>query len=163
VQQLVRYLANYETPTSWMTVGQVLDLSARAKTRADRIVVTPSGQRTTQRGTSESGAEGLLELNEQGVYEIRPAGATTGRPESIAVNLDPPESDLASLDPAELVAAVTGHATVAVSEPAESPEMTREEAERRQSLWWYLLMAGLVLLATEMVISNHLSRKEKFL
>jgi hypothetical protein len=41
--------------------------------------------------------------------------------------------------------------------------MTREEAERRQSLWWYLLMTGLLLLAVETVISNHLSRKEKFL
>ena len=163
VQQLVRYLANYETPTSWMTVGQVLDLSARAKTKADRIVVTPSGQRVTQRGTSESGAEGLLELNEQGVYEIRPAGTTSGRPESIAVNLDPPESDLAPLDPTELVAAVTGHATSVASEPAAAQEMTREEAERRQSLWWYLLLTGLLLLAVETMISNQLSRNEKFL
>jgi hypothetical protein len=41
--------------------------------------------------------------------------------------------------------------------------MTREETERRQSLWWYLLMTGLLLLAIETVISNRLSRKEKFL
>jgi hypothetical protein len=41
--------------------------------------------------------------------------------------------------------------------------MTREDAERRQSLWWYLLLAGLLLLATETIISNRLSRKEKFL
>jgi hypothetical protein len=163
VQQFARYLANYEMPTSWMTVGQVLDLAARARTKADRIVVTPSGQRSTQKGTSESGAEGLLELNEQGVYEIRPAGTTTGRPESIAVNLDPPESDLAALDPGELVATVTGHATPVVSEQAAVQEMTREEAERRQSLWWYLLMTGLVLLAVETMIANHLSRKERFL
>ena len=33
VHQLVRYLAHYEPPTSWLTVGQVLDLTARAKTR----------------------------------------------------------------------------------------------------------------------------------
>jgi hypothetical protein len=41
--------------------------------------------------------------------------------------------------------------------------MTREEAEHRQSLWWYLLLAGVALLAAETMISNHLSRKEKFL
>ena len=79
------------------------------------------------------------------------------------MNLDPAESELSALDPAELVAAVTGHATPAAQQTAEPQEMTREETERRQSLWWYLLMAGLLLLAIETVISNQLSRKEKFL
>ena len=79
------------------------------------------------------------------------------------MNIDPAESDLAPLDPRELVAAVTGHATPAAAAPVAAQEMTREEAERRQSLWWYLLMAGLLLLAAETVIANQLSRKEKFL
>ena len=48
VHQLVRYLAQYEQPTSWFTVGQVLDLTQRAKSRADRIIVTPSGERISQ-------------------------------------------------------------------------------------------------------------------
>ena len=77
VHQLVRYLAHYEPPTSWFTVGQVLDLTARAKgrgDRSDRIVVTPSGERISQSSAGE-GNEGLLELNEQGVYEIRSTGA----------------------------------------------------------------------------------------
>jgi hypothetical protein len=165
VHQLVRYLAHYEPPTSWLTVGQVLDLTARAKgrgDRSDRIVVTPSGERISQSSAGE-GSEGLLELNEQGIYEIRSTGAAAGRPEAIAVNLDPAESDLSAVDPRELVAAVTGHATPTAVQPAESQEMTREESERRQSLWWYLLMTGLLLLAAETVISNHLSRNEKFL
>ena len=166
VHQLVRYLAHYEPSTSWFTVGQVLDLTARAKGRADRsdrIVVTPSGERITHAGGGE-GNEGLLELNEQGVYEVRPTSAPTGRPEAIAVNLDPAESDLSPIDPRELVAAVTGHATqVAAGPAAPVQEMTREESERRQSLWWYLLLAGLLLLAAETVISNRLSRKERFL
>src|SRR4029078_2713042 len=101
VHQLVRYLAHYEPATSWFTVGQVLDLTARAKGRADRgdrIVVTPSGHRISQSSAGE-GNEGLLELSEQGVYEIRSSSATTGRPEAIAVNLDPAESDLTPIDP----------------------------------------------------------------
>ena len=165
VHQLVRYLAHYEPPTSWLTVGQVIDLTARAKGRgdhSDRIVVTPSGERISQSSAGE-GNEGLLELNEQGVYEIRSTGAASGRPEAIAVNIDPAESDLSAIDPRELVAAVTGHATPTAAQPVQAQEMTREESERRQSLWWYLLMAGLLLLAAETVISNHLSRKEKFL
>jgi hypothetical protein len=165
VHQLVRYLAHYEPSTSWFTVGQVLDLTARVKGRADRsdrIVVTPSGERITHAAAGE-GNEGLLELNEQGVYEVRPTSAPAGRPEAIAVNLDPAESELTPIDPRELVAAVTGHATQVAAQPAPVQEMTREESERRQSLWWYLLLTGLLLLAVETVISNHLSRKEKFL
>jgi hypothetical protein len=166
VHQLVRYLAHYEPTTSWFTVGQVLDLTARAKGRADRsdkIVVTPSGERMTHAGSGE-GTEGLIELEEQGVYEVRPTGAPQSRPEAVAVNLDPAESDLNPIDPRELVAAVTGHATpVEVQQPAPPQEMTREESERRQALWWYLLLAGLLLLAAETVISNRLSQKERFL
>jgi hypothetical protein len=165
VHQLVRYLGRYEPATSWFTVGQVLDLTARAKGRADRgdrIVVTPSGDRISQSNAGE-GNEGLIELSEQGVYEIRSNGSGGGRPEAIAVNLDPAESDLTPIDPRELVAAVTGHATPVAAQPQQTQEMTREESERRQGLWWYLLVAGVLLLAAETVISNHLSRNEKFL
>ena len=162
VHQLVRYLSRYEAATSWFTVGQVLDLTARARTRAARIVVSPSGERTTQAGMGE-GTEGLLELNDQGIYEIRGTGASGGRPEAIAVNLDPVESDLAPLDPSALLASVTGHATSVDVQQQAPQEMTREDTERRQSLWWYLLLTGVGLLAIETIIANRLSRKEKFL
>src|SRR5204863_255713 len=66
VHQLVRYLGRYEAATSWFTVGQVLDLSARTRGRAARVVVSPSGDRVTQAAAGE-GAEGLLELSEQGI------------------------------------------------------------------------------------------------
>ena len=165
VHQLVRYLGQYEPAASWFTVGQVLDLSTRLKNRTERVVVTPSNRRITQ----AAGAPGLLELDEQGVYEIRTAGASGGRPEAIAVNLDPPESDLTPLDPRELVAAVTGQATPSVAQapgpsaPGEVSVVDEREAERRQAIWWYLLMAGVLILAAETVISNRLSRREKFL
>jgi len=81
----------------------------------------------------------------------------------VAVNLDPVESDLAPLDPNELVASVTGHAVPVTGALPATQEMTREEVERRQGLWWYLLLAGLLLLAAETVIANRLSRNEKFL
>jgi hypothetical protein len=160
VHQLVRYLGRFEQPVSWHTVGQVLDLSVSSpKTRGDRIVVTPSGRRTTQ---SASGP-GLLELDEQGIYEIRLAATPNSRPTAIAVNLDPAESDLTPLDPGELVGTVTGRANASVLQTAETAELTREDAERRQRIWWYLLFAGLLLFAAETVISNRLSRRERFL
>jgi hypothetical protein len=165
VHQLVRYLAHYEPSTSWFTVGQVLDLAARAKGRADRgdrIVVTPAGERVSHPAGGE-GNEGLLELDQQGIYELRTTASPGARPEAIAVNLDPAESDLAAIDPRELVGAVTGRATPVAAAAAPAQELTREESERHQSLWWYLLLAGLLLLAAETLISNRLSRHEKFL
>jgi hypothetical protein len=159
VQQLAKYLARYEQPTAWSTVGQVVDLSNALKSRADRVVITPSGDRIDVR----SNEPGIVELNEQGVYEIRSLTNTSGRPDRIAVNLEPAESDLTPLDPAELVAAVTGHATQTADSPAGPSQVSAEEAEKSQSLWWYLLFAGLLLLAAESMVANHLSRQEKFL
>jgi hypothetical protein len=163
VHQLVRYLAHYEQPASWQTVGQVIDLAGASHVRGDRVVVSPSGQRTAQK----AGAPGVFELNEQGTYEVRSAAgaadAAVKRPEAIAVNLDPAESDLTPLDTRELVAAVTGHATPSGNESATPVEVTREESEKRQALWWYLLLVGMLLLAAETAVANRLSRREKFL
>ena len=159
VQQLVKYLARYQQATAWLTVGQVVDLSSTLKNHADRVVITPSNERINVR----SNEPGLIELNEQGLYEIRSSTNTTGRPDRIAVNLDPAESDLAPIDPTELVAAVTGHASQASETAANSASISAEEAERRQAIWWYLLFAGLLLLAAESVVANHLSKREKFL
>ena len=158
VHQLVAYLAQYEQPAAWYTVGQALDIGQRTRGATDRIVVTPSGERiAVQNGKA------VVELSEQGIYEMRSPGTASARGESIAVNIDPVESDLAPLDPRELVAGVTGRAAPESAEPAIAEQLTREEMERRQGLWWYLLLTGMGLLAVETLIANRLSRHEKFL
>jgi hypothetical protein len=160
VHQFTRYLSQFEQTSYWSTVGQVVDLAATYKAKADRVVMTPAGDRLRMAAADP----GILELNEHGLYEIRSASNGSGRPDRIAVNLDPTESDLTPLDPNELVAAVTGKATTAAVAAAEKPaELTAEEAERRQNVWWYLLVAGVLLLAAEMVVANQLSRSgERF-
>jgi hypothetical protein len=159
IHQFIKYLAQYERTTEWTTVGQVVDLSAMLKSRADRIVMTPSGNRVTVPSTEP----GIVELNEQGVYEVRAAATgAAGRAERIAVNLDPAESDLSVVDPQELVAAVTGRASAAAAGQSGPAEISAGDAEKQQSLWWYLLLAGMVLLAGETVIANRLSRNERF-
>jgi hypothetical protein len=159
VHQLVRYVSQYEQSTAWSTVGQVIDLSTTLKSRADRIVVTPGGERLRY-GAGESS---VLELNEHGAYEIRTSESSSVRPERIAVNLDPGESDLAAMDPGELVAAATGRAAQQTSTAAAPAEVSPEDAEKRQNLWWYLLFVGLGLLVAEAVWANRLSQKERFL
>ena len=128
------------------------------KGRADRIVMTPAGNRVTV----ASNEPGILELNEQGVYEVRAAAGGAGRPERIAVNLDPAESDLSVVDAQELVAAVTGRAGPAATEQTAPAEVSAVDSEKQQGLWWYLLLAGMVLLAAETAVANRLSRNERF-
>lgn len=157
VHQLVRYLSRYEAPSHWQTVGQVVDLSILFDGRADRVVVTPSSAQTKV----SADEPGVIELAEQGVYEVRAASGSAA-PRQLAVNLEPTESDLDAMDPGELAAAVTGRASLAEGGADEPAALTPVESERQQGLWWYLLLAGLVLLTAEMVISNRLSVNERF-
>ena len=52
----------------------------------------------------------MLELTEQGFYEIRPQGKDTEPAVVVASNVDLAESDMTPLDPKEVVAAATGRA-----------------------------------------------------
>ena len=66
VQQLAKYLARYEQPAMWRTAGQAVDLSSLLKGKANRIVLTPAGERLRVGGD----AGDVLELGEQGIYEV---------------------------------------------------------------------------------------------
>jgi hypothetical protein len=41
-----------------------------------------------------------------------------------------------------------------VTAAADAATLTPEDQERRQNFWWYLLMAGIVLLGIETAVSN---------
>ena len=158
VHQLTRYVAQYEQTSAWATVGQVVDLATLLKSKTDRVVITPSGERRTIGADEPS----ILELTEHGAYQVRAAATPSARADRIAVNIDPAESDLTAIDTGELVAAATGRASQAASTTAAATEITPEDAEKRQNLWWYLLLAGLALLVAELVVANRLSEKERF-
>jgi hypothetical protein len=154
VHQAVRHLAAYAEPAPWLTVGQVLDASVAttAAQPVSTVVLTPSGRRV---GVEEEGAE-VLELTEQGFYELR---NRTGDSVSavVASNVDTGESDLTPMDPKEIVAAT-------VTPPGEGRQagagqaLTPEAQERSQRLWWYLLVIGILLLGADTFISNRLSK-----
>ncbi len=162
VHKAVEYLADYEAPTSALTSGQVLDLSAYPGA-ADLDVSSPS---LVVRNPSEdridsgsNGRPGFIDLTEQGFYEIRDTDAGEADPVLVAVNVDLTESNLEQVDPQELVAIVTGRAAGDRS-LGEARELAPEDLERRQTLWWYLLIGALGFLATETVMSNRLSQAE---
>jgi hypothetical protein len=154
VHTMTRYLADYsEAPTS-LTVGQVVPAARRgsiAPQRGATIAVSPSGARVTV------GAEdGALELTEQGFYDVRTQGAGADTAMTLASNVDLTESNLTAMDPRELVASVTGRIASPTSVLGDARPSDEAQAQA-QRLWWYLLVAGALLLAAESLLSNRLS------
>jgi hypothetical protein len=152
---MVRHLADYTEAPSWLTVGQVVPAARKSvvmpATRGATIAVAPSGARVTI-GTED----GALELTEQGFYDIRTQGAGTNAGTTLAANVDLTESNLTAMDPRELVVAATGHANGETAGFADA-RPTDEAQAQAQRLWWYLLVAGGLLLAAETLLSNRLS------
>jgi len=172
VHRLVEHLSGRTEALPWFTAGQVVDLadpealeaaglaSAEAADFAedvDQVALTPSG--STVPLPAAAGPR-YLPLEERGFYVIRPPGTEPERPFTMAVNVDLAESALARMDPEEMVAQLTGpEAGPAAGPTFEAATLAREDLERRQSLWRYLLLAGFLLLLAETGASNWLSRR----
>lgn len=170
LHQVVRYASSYTDARPWFTAGQVMEVRKAAerlvaggagpasapnvRETGSYVVESPSGE--ALRPTSADEGQ-LIELDEQGFYELRRVGAATGTSRAVAVNLDVGESNLSRIDPQELVAAVTPKIGNAPAAGAGEPP-TSEEQEGRQTLWWYLLAGATLLLGAETILSNRLSR-----
>ena len=112
-------------------------------------MITPSGQRVT---LDEEGPD-VLELLEQGFYEVRTTDREADTAVVVASNVELTESDLIGMDPEEVVAAAMGRAGGAGG--TDTPATPTDEAqEAAQRIWWYLLFAGLLLLAGETIVAN---------
>jgi hypothetical protein len=151
LHRLVMYAADYEEVPLWHTVGDVLPLGSSDAAGTETQAwsgVDPTGERLTlARGDT------VLTLEQAGFYEFRLAD--TGRTRRIAVNVDPAETDLTSVDPEELAATLERSSeAVGTSERT----LTRPEREQRQAGWWFLLLGVALLLAVETLLSNQLSK-----
>src|SRR3954454_12986078 len=159
VHRMVTTLASYTERPMWLTVGDVLEPGRAAPvpgaTRRvqPRVVLTPSGERVTLDGEGPD----VLELSEQGFYEVRAQGRDAAPPMTVASNVDLSESDLTPLDPQEVVAGVLGRAGGAAP-PGTNVSTTDQEQARNQRVWWYLLFAGVMILAVETLVGNRISR-----
>jgi hypothetical protein len=156
INRSIVHLANYREPAPWLNVGEVLDPDAAGiQPGSGHVAVTPSKKRLP---IGDEGAE-VLELGEQGFYEVRrgTGSGTDADMTVVASNVDPAESDLTAMDPKEIVAASVGTGQGANGTAAGVP-LTPEAQERSQRLWWYVLLAGIVLLGADTLLSNRLSK-----
>ena len=157
IQTVTKYLAGFAEPPASLTVGQVIPAPRKvpgkgAPARGGTIAVAPSGARV-----AIETEDGALELGEQGFYDVRTQGAGADSATTLASNVDLSESDLSPLDPRELAAAVAGRAPVELGGLG-SGRPSDEAQSQAQRLWWYLLVAGALLLAAETLLSNRLSQ-----
>ena len=155
VHGLVRYGAAYVPEPLWYDVGQSVAATALGEGAPQMATAldasAPSGARLL---LGEGGAQ-ALDLAEPGFYEVRARGDRNVS-RLIAVNLDRTESDLAPWNADELAASLVSRDSA--PESAAGPTvLTPADRERKQSIWWYLLAAGALLLAVETVLANRLS------
>lgn len=165
VHRLIEHLADYATPTPWVSAGQVLNLAEQRSlladaglTEAELVAISPSGERIL---VSQGVRAGFLTTAEQGIYEVHDATTPSESPLTLAVNVDLSESNLTSIDPDELASMLTGRVTGdGGNSPAEGQTrvFTSEDLEQRQRVWWYLLVVVFLLFVAETIISNRLSR-----
>lgn len=173
VHRLTEYLGGRTEAVPWFITGQVVDLAdpqaletaGLVSTQAaglaeglDQVAVLPSGGTLPlPAGTGPR----YLPLDEHGFYTVRRPGTDPDRPFVMAVNADLEESELTAMDPEELVLQIEASAATTDGRPGlgDAMELRREDQERRQSFWRWLLVVALGLLITETVISNWLSRR----
>ncbi len=156
IHQAARYLAAYRDRPAYAHVGQILDLddlsAGTAAPSGSRLSLTPSGKRQDLEGEQSH----VMELAEQGFYEVREARA--GSPTLVAAsNVELVESDLTAIDPQEIVASVVGGTRTTGGNRGELA-LPDEAQERSQRFWWYLLFAGILLLTAESLLAHRLSR-----
>lgn len=173
VHRVVEHLGGRGDALPWLVAGQVLDLAdARALEAAgvapdeaaalesgrDQVALTPRGS-TVQ--VAAAGTHRYLSLDQAGFWVVREAGRAPERPFTLAVNPDLEESRLASMDPQELTAQVLALPGGPAAGPTfEAAALRREDRERRQGLWRYLVLAAFALFLAETGISNWMSRRE---
>ena len=157
VHEVVRHLATYEEPATWLTIGDVVDPTHLLRSSGvgiqsgtGALILTPSGQRIEQSGTPTP-----VQLELPGFYEVRNR-SNQASTVSLAANLDTAESDLTMLDTQELTAALSGRPGAGNLAATDASAITPEDQERRQNFWWYLLVVGIVLLGLETAISNRM-------
>ena len=184
VHRTAHYLGGRGEFPAWHPAGATVNLAQLAEEAGSPA--TPPGALAMEPGGGSvplDPATPLLTLDAQGIWEIRPPGERPSHPMALAVNVDLAESDLSRLDLEEFTGAIGGGLGNANGQnaqgqnadgtdptaPAPTPDVAAAsldlqadpqatEFEKRQSFWRYLMAAAFLLIASETLLANRLSR-----
>jgi hypothetical protein len=146
MHQMVRY-AGAREENSWYGLGQTFTV-AKNKGAAPPAIDTPGGERLSETRLTPDG-DLLVSAREPGFYRLR----YNDRPDFAAVNIDGAEGDFTKLNFGEFIAGVTGGAGGAEGSEA-NRNLSNEEVESRQKVWWSLLLVALLLLLAESFLAR---------
>lgn len=146
IHQMVRYAGTREE-NSWYGLGQTFTVKKDGES-APPAVDTPSGTRLNE-GRATPEGELLVTAREPGFYRLR----YNSQPGFAAVNSDGAEGDFSKLNFNEFIAGITGGAGSAEGATA-AQNLSGEEVEGRQKVWWSLLLIALLLLLVESVLAR---------
>jgi hypothetical protein len=147
VEQTARYLGRLDAGPSSVPVGSFEELRNGNEKGAAVEVIGPGGKRALS--LEEATRAQNIQFTSAGFYDIQ---RPNGRDDLVAVNADRRESDLTPAAPD----ALTLWQNTASGSAA--PGGTVEASEKPFSLWWYVMLAALVLALAESLLGNrHLS------
>ncbi|HYK22216.1 MAG TPA: VWA domain-containing protein, partial [Pyrinomonadaceae bacterium] len=146
IHQMVRYAAAREE-NSWHRLGQTFTV-VKEKSGAPPVD-TPAGARLSEARLTPDG-DLLVTAREPGFYRLR---YNDRYPDFAAVNIDGAEGDFTKLNLKEFAVGVTGGAGSAEGSDANG-NLSNEDIEGRQRVWWSLLFVSLLLLLAESVLAQ---------
>ncbi len=146
IHQMVRY-AGAREENAWYGLGQTFTVHQDANGQPPAID-TPAGARLSESRNTPEG-DLLVTAREPGFYRLR----YNAQPGFAAVDTDGAEGDFTKLNFGEFMAGVTGGAGTAEGSEA-NRNLSGEEVEGRQKVWWSLLFVALLLLLAESVLAR---------
>ncbi len=160
MQQIVTYLAGREFEQA-RTVGDSLTLSyVEQPDASDAVFETPAGEAISVpvREHRKQFVAMLENAREAGFYTARVSVQAAGVP--VAVNVDPAESQVASLSAAQLDQNLDGLEIVTVH-AGEGLASAISASRTGRSAWRQFLIAGLVLLFVESLFADRLRKRKE--
>jgi Aerotolerance regulator N-terminal/von Willebrand factor type A domain len=147
IAQTARYLGRLNDGPSSVLVGSFEELRDSKEKGAAAEVLDPKGERALS--LEEATRAPNIQFTMAGFYQVR---RPNGRNEMVAVNVDRRESDLT---PASQETLALWQNTAQGAADAGGPA---QEQQKPLSLWWYVMIAALVLALAESWLGNrHLS------
>ena len=159
LHEAIKYLAlkNVESVPDHR-VGDTLEIpvsrDGAGTNRGAVAVFDPNGVETRMQGDTAQGSVFYRDTRIPGIYSVH--RSDTELTDYFVVNVETSESDLAARDVEELASLLKGAAAEA---PVDTPTgelvaQYREDVERNQNVWIYLMIAVFALAVAEMFIAN---------